>query len=158
MKTTGSSSNQNLKDWILGYLSKPNPIFNNLPPCPFAKKAWLDGNVEIIKFENYDQIRSSIKKITGSMVQIFYFEYPLLPSAEKLKNVVDWLGKSNPDYIFYDEHPDTVEKVGDEILNSGVSAIIVQNRKDLLEKRAELYNTGYYDNWTPELKERIFER
>ena len=158
MKITESSSNQNLKNWILDYLSKPNPVFNNLPPCPFAKKAWLDGHVEIIKFESYDQIRQSIKEIVGSMVKIFYYEYPLLPTAEKLRTIVEWLGRDNPDYIFYDEHPNTVEEVGGEIVNSGVTAIIVQNRKDLLEKRAELHKTGYYDKWTPEMKERIFDR
>ena len=41
---------------------------------------------------------------------------------------------------------------------------IIQNifskdeRKDLLEKRAELHKTGYYDKWAPEMKERIFDR
>ena len=158
MKTTESSSNQNLKDWILDYLSKPNPVFNNLPPCPFAKKAWLDGNVEIKKFVNYDILQENIQDIVGSKVKIFYFEYPLLPRAEKLKSIVEWLGKDYPQYIFYDEHPDTLEKIGGEVVNSGVIAIIVQDRKDLLEKRAELHKTGYYDKWTPEMKERIFDR
>ena len=158
MKTTESLSNQNLKNWILDYLSKPNPVFNNMPPCPHAKKAWLDGNVEINKFVNYDLLRDNIKNIVGSQVKIFYYEYPLTPDADKLKSVVTWLAKEYPDYIFYDEHPDTIEKVGEEVVNSGVIAIIVQNRKDLLEKRAELQKTGYYDNWTPEMKERIFER
>jgi len=158
MKTTGSSSNQNLKNWILDYLSKPNPVFNNMPPCPHAKKAWLDGNVEIKKFVNYDELEECIKDIVESKVKIFYFEYPLLPSAEKLKNVVSWLGTKHPQFIFYDEHPDIIEEVGGEVVNSGVTAIIVQDRKDLLEKRAELHKTGYYDKWTPEMKERIFDR
>ena len=158
MKTTESLSNQDLKDWILGYLSKPNVVFNGLPPCPYAKKAWLDGNVEIKKFVSYDQIRNSLKDIVGSRVKIFYYEYPILPSAEKLKSIVSWLGRDYPDYIFYDEHPDTIEMIGDEVVNSGVTAIIIQERKDLLEKRAELKKTGYYDKWTPEMKERIFDR
>ena len=158
MKTTGSSSNQDLKNWILDYLSKPNPVFNDLPPCPFAKKAWLDGNVELKKFVNYEKLEESIKDIVGSKVKVFYFEYPLLPTAEKLKSVVAWLGTKHPQFIFYDEHPDTIEKVGGEVVNSGVTAIIVQDRKDLLEKRAELHKTGYYDKWTPEMKERIFDR
>ena len=158
MKTTGSSSNQNLKNWILDYLSKPNPVFNNMPPCPHAKKAWLEGNVEIKKFVNYDELENGIKDLVGSKVKIFYFEYPLLPTAEKLKNVVSWLGTKHPQFIFYDEHPDMIEEVGGEVINSGVTAIIVQDRKDLLEKRAELHKTGYYDKWTPEMKERIFDR
>ena len=158
MKTTESSSNQNLKNWILDYLSKPNPVFNNMPPCPHAKKAWLDGNVEIKKFVNYDELEECIKDIVESRVKIFYFEYPLLPTAKKLKSVVSWLGTKHPQFIFYDEHPDTIEDVGGEVVNSGVTAIIVQDRKDLLEKRAELLKTGYYDNWTDEMKQRIMER
>ena len=158
MKTTESSSNPDLQNWILGYLSKPNVVFNSLPPCPYAKKAWLDGNVEIKKFVSYDQIRNSLKDIVGSRVKIFYYEYPILPSAEKLKSIVSWLGRDYPDYIFYDEHPDTIEMIGEEVVNSGVTAIIIQERKDLLEKRAELKKTGYYDKWTPEMKERIFDR
>ena len=75
-----------------------------------------------------------------------------------MKSVVAWLANEYPDYIFYDEHPDTIEEVGGELINSGVTAIIVQDRKDLLEKRAELQKTGYYDKWTPEMKERIFDR
>ena len=158
MKTTESSSDQNLKNRILDYLSKPNPVFNNLPPCPYAKKAWLDGNVEIKKFVNYDDLKDSVKYVVGSKVKIFYFEYPFLPSVEKLKNLVSWLGEKYPDHIFYDEHPEIVEEVGGEVVNSGVTAIIIQDRKDLLEKRAELHKTGYYDKWTPEMKERIFDR
>ena len=37
-----------IKTWILKVLSKPNHIFNNLPPCPFAKKAWAEGRVKLI--------------------------------------------------------------------------------------------------------------
>ena len=116
-----------------------------------GEKATLDS-------VNYDELEECIKDIVESKVKIFYFEYPLLPSAEKLKNVVSWLGNKHPQFIFYDEHPDTIEEVGGEVVNSGVTAIIVQNRKDLLEKRAELHKTGYYDKWTPEMKERIFDR
>ena len=158
MKTIESSSNQKIEDWILNFLSKPNSVFDNIPPCPYAKKAWLDGNVEIKKFVNYDELEECIKDIVESKVKIFYFEYPLLPSAEKLKSVVSWLGNKHPQFIFYDEHPDTIEEVGGEVVNSGVTAIIVQDRKDLLEKRAELHKTGYYDNWTDEMKQRIIDR
>ena len=158
MKTIESSSNQKIEDWILNFLSKPNSVFDNIPPCPYAKKAWLDGNVEIKKFVNYDELEECIKDIVESKVKIFYFEYPLLPSAEKLKSVVSWLGNKHPQFIFYDEHPDTIEEVGGEVVNSGVTAIIVQDRKDLLEKRAELQKTGYYDNWTDEMKQRIIDR
>ena len=39
---------ENIGGWITGFLSENLPAFNNLPPCPFAKKAWTDGAVEVI--------------------------------------------------------------------------------------------------------------
>ena len=63
-----------------------------------------------------------------------------------------------PEFLFYDEHPDQVEKVSNVIINSGLALLIVQKRKELEEARAELMKTGYYDKWTPEMKERIFDR
>ena len=36
--------------------------------------------------------------------------------------------------------------------------LLVQKRKALDEAREELKNTGYYDNWTEEMKERIIDR
>ena len=44
------------------------------------------------------------------------------------------------------------------IINSGLALLIVQKRKELEEARAKLMKTGYYDNWTPEMKERIIDR
>jgi len=146
-----------VRDWINDLLSVPNPAFAGMPPCPYAKKAWLDGNVSVIKFVNYDQLEEDIKEI-GQRVMIFVFTYPLLPDAEKLKSVVEWLGTKHPEYIFYDEHPDTIEEVAGIRMNSGMSAIIVQDRKDLLEKRAELRKTEYYNNWDDDMKERIFAK
>ena len=62
------------------------------------------------------------------------------------------------EFIFYDEHPTQIEEVSGVIINSGLALLIVQKRKELEEARAQLMKTGYYDNWTPEMKERIIER
>ncbi len=36
--------------------------------------------------------------------------------------------------------------------------LLVQKRKPLEDAREELKKTGYYDNWTEEMKERIMDR
>ena len=41
------SFESSIDDWIQNFLSKPSKTFNNLPPCPYAKKAWLDNKVDI---------------------------------------------------------------------------------------------------------------
>ena len=146
-----------VENWINDLLSVPNPAFAGLPPCPYAKKAWLEGNVKVEKFVNYDKLEEGIKNL-GKKVMIFVFTYPYLASADKLKNLVKWLGDRHPEYIFYAEHPDIIEEVAGVKMNSGMSAIIVQDRKDLLEKRADLKKTEYYKNWNNDMKEQIFER
>ena len=32
-----------IETWITSVLDTPNSKFGNLPPCPFAKKAWVEG-------------------------------------------------------------------------------------------------------------------
>ena len=89
---------------------------------------------------------------------IFYFKENSLPSCRDLSILAKDYNLQFPDLVFYDEHPDSIEEVVGVKLNSGICALIVQNRKDIEEKRAELKKTGYYDNWKPEMKERILER
>ena len=156
MKTTESSYNQ-LKNWILEFLSKPNPAFDNLPPCPYAKKAWVEGNVEIKQFESFSKLNDDLKNISTEVV-VYYFKNNVLPTCNDLEKMAEEYNKKYPKLLFYDEHPDSIEEVGGVHLNSGVCALIVQDRQDLLDKREELKETGYYDNWTPELKEKIIDR
>ena len=84
MKTTESSSNPDLQSWILDFLSKPNKVFDNLPPCPFAKKAWLDGNVEVKKFEGFDSLDKDVANWDIEMVK------RRLASIEAMKNPSDF--------------------------------------------------------------------
>ena len=67
--------------------------------------------------------------------------------------------KKHPDYLFLEEHPDLVEDVGGFVVNQGeLILLIVQHRKPLEEARKKLQETNYYENWSPEMKERIIER
>ena len=40
---------QKIKSWIKDFLTKRNPVFGDLPPCPFARKAMMDKKVEFIE-------------------------------------------------------------------------------------------------------------
>ncbi len=154
MKTTESSYNQSIERWVLDLLGKPNPAFGNLPPCPYAKKEWLSGNVDVKPFKNFVEFDKDIQNLQKEVV-IYYFDtIPL----QDLQSIVKRYNKKYRHLLFYDEHPESEEKVAGVLLNSGIRAIIVQNRKELLEKREELMDTEYYSNWTDDLKEKIFDR
>ncbi len=39
------TATDDVKKWISEFVTKPNPVFGNLPPCPFAQKAILEDKV-----------------------------------------------------------------------------------------------------------------
>ena len=42
---------QTIKNWIKDFVTRPNPVFGDLPPCPFAQKAIVDGKVEFVELD-----------------------------------------------------------------------------------------------------------
>ena len=39
---------EDMENWILNYLDVPSEHYNDLKPCPFAKKAWLNDEVKVV--------------------------------------------------------------------------------------------------------------
>ena len=80
-------------------------------------------------------------------------------SSELVSDMAKNYNNLYPDYLFLEEHPDLVEDVGGFVVNQGeLILLIVQDRKPLEKARAKLQETNYYENWSPEMKERIIER
>ena len=42
---------QTIKTWISEFVTKPNPVFGNLPPCPYAQKAIVEDKVEFLELD-----------------------------------------------------------------------------------------------------------
>lgn len=126
-----------------------------MPPCPFAKSAFVKNKVEIINYEDFPQIVGYMNKKWTKEVVIFVMENE---SAEWVTNLAEKCNKIYPDFLFLEEHPDLVEEVGGMHLNSGLVLLLVQKRRELEDAREELRRTNYYDKWTEELKQRIFNR
>ena len=43
---------QTIQKWISEFVTKPNPVFGNLPPCPFAQKAIIENKVEFLELNS----------------------------------------------------------------------------------------------------------
>lgn len=142
-----------IEDWILNVLSKPEKVFANLPPCPFAKKAWMENKVDVKEFTSFEQMESDIKDLKEVMI----FRFGSI-SAEDLENIAKEYNEKYPNLLFLEEHPDLVECFGGLVTNQGTAMLIVQDRKELEDARKQLKRTGYYDNWSEDLKERILNR
>lgn len=142
-----------IESWIIDVLSKPEKVFANLPPCPFAKKAWLDNKVDVKEFISFEQLEEDIKELKE--VIIFRFEDI---SARDLEDITKEYNQKYPNLLFLEEHPDLVECFNGLVTNHGKAMLIVQDRKELEDARKQLQRTGYYDNWSEELKDRILNR
>ena len=145
---------EKIEEWVLNTLSEPHNKFGDLPPCPYAKKAWIEGNVEVKMWKDFGSFRYDKwdKEVTIYVMDPY-------TSPEFLSQIAKNYNKLYPDYLFLEEHPDLVEDVGGFVVNQGeLILLIVQERKPLEEARDKLQGTTYYEHWTPEMKERIIER
>ena len=145
---------EKIEEWVLNTLSEPHNKFGDLPPCPYAKKAWIEGNVEVKMWKDFSSFRYEKwdKEVTIYVMDPY-------TSPEFLSQMAKNYNKLYPDYLFLEEHPDLVEDVGGFVVNQGeLILLIVQKRDHLEETRHKLQGTNYYENWTPEMKERIIER
>ena len=143
-----------IETWITTVLDTPNSKFGNLPPCPYAKKAWVEGNVSVKMF---DDVQSFTPQDWDKEVNIYVMN-PWI-SSELLSEMAKNYNNMYSDYLFLEEHPDLIEDVGGFVVNQGkLILLIVQDRKPLEEARKKLQETNYYENSTSEMKKRIIER
>ena len=156
--------NQKLEHWIKNTLSKPNPIFNNMSACPYAKKAWLDNKVEIRSFVSWVDAYTELLVRTFDFdkfdVVIFAFPHNTIVPAQ-LTDIIVNLQKmwKNKDIAILEDHPDEIEQVKDFNLNFGECCLLlIQSRSKLQEARAYLESKDYYKNWDPEYKQDVESR
>ena len=120
-----------VEDWINEVISKPNKIFGNLPPCPYARKAWKDKKVKV----TYDRIVSEQ-------------DYEKVKSGELDLIMIIQQG-ANVDELYEFKH------YLENTWLSPTDKIAVQNRHKLNEARKFLETTDYYKNFDEEYKNDI---
>ena len=156
-KTVSKDFHSSIEDWILNFLSKPNDVFAKFPPCPFAKRAWLDDKVivhKILPWNIEDALRWTLSYFPPDKDVVLFCMDPKLISADYLSR----LAVSTEHYIILDDHPDEPEEVGGVLLNQGTYAILfVQRRSELEQARKELAGTDYYKNFTQEYKDEVWQ-
>ena len=153
------TAQQQIESWILNFLSKPNSVFNNLPPCPYAKQSWLDGKVEVIETDSKhleQQICKILETFPDSKDLVMFVLDPNEVSYEQLELISKQY--KNEKFALLKDHPNERETVKDVVLNNGKYAIIfVQRREELARARKELDGSGYYDNFDPAYKQEVLK-
>lgn len=159
--------NTNIEDWILNHLSKPNSVFNNLPPCPYAKKAWMEGNVLVKEIKDPVDYNLTVELSNYAYqwpekdVVIFAFD-PTKISAYELTELVESVQRkvlNNWGLVALEDHPDEVEEIDTVVLNNGEHGLVLlQERSKLEEARKHLDSLGYYKYWPEDYKKDVQSR
>ena len=154
----------NLNVWISKTLSIPHKTFNNLPPCPYAKKAWMEDKVEVCAFDSWVDAYSTLltREYDFSNTEVIIFAFPsedITPfqlSSMLEKATATW-GKDH--IVVLEDHPDDLEQVDEFKLNFGKCCLLlIQLRSKLNEARSYLDSKQYYKNWTQEYKDSVQSR
>lgn len=146
-----------LEEWILSFLSKPSKVFNGLPPCPFAKKAWLDKRV-IVSDKPWEL--TDYSPLLRDELDLIILAYEADTPLEKFEYIYNEVNEHlRGKFIVLDDHPKNREEVDGVVLNNGKYAMIfVQAANKLKEARVDLDRLGYYKNFTQEYKDDVTQR
>lgn len=163
-----------LVDWSATVLEKPNPLFNNLPPCPYAKQAWFDGRVAVIfKYEtNKQSLYSTVSQFDDNFDVAIIVDFKYDKDPDLFHTYLDEMNDVIADGMFIDRdvwvmgfHPDDDESefVQDIDFQPQIDAeyamIFVQRLSKLQEAADKLDKKGYYDTYNGEYNAReIYEK
>jgi hypothetical protein len=149
-----------LKEWIVGFLSAPQPLLNGFPPCPYAKKALVDNKVKCFKSSNYfNDICNMLDNwdntydVAICIVPDNTDETTFVKTVEEINNL--YLPKG---FVCLEDHKNISEDFFDLKFNNGKYNIILCQRTDKINQATMmLLDKGYYKNWSKEMYKNVVE-
>ena len=153
---------QKIKNWIKDFVTRPNPVFGNLPPCPFAQKAIVDGKVKFVELDGIGEFGTIFTHIWDfdfdkKDVLILIAE----PDQYTAKQTVEIADRLNwafmpRDVVVLEDHPEIKESVQKVKLNNGEHILFLAQRLSKLNRYAKMLEKGpYYKNWSKSYLESV---
>jgi len=165
---------EEIMQWSTDALEKPSPYFNNLPPCPYARKALLRNKVSIVfKHEDsYQVLYSCMSQYDDTFDLIIIVDLCNNKTSDQFHEYFDDLNEVISQGMFIDKdiwvmgfHPDDepsdfVEDIEfDYEIDTEYCMIFVQRLSKLQEAADKLDKRGYYDSYDGEYNASdIYER
>ena len=153
---------QTIQTWIKDFVTRPNPVFGNLPPCPFAQKAIVDGKVKFLELDGIGEFGTIFTHIWDfnfdkKDVLVIIAE----PDQFTAKQTVEISDKLNfafmpRDVVVLEDHPKIKESVKGIKLNNGHFILFLVQKLSKLNKFSKMLEVGpYYKNWTKKYVENV---
>ena len=150
---------QETREWSSHALEQSNEYYNNLPACPYAKKAWQDNRVGFsFKYSNdWQPLYTLISQWDDSKDVIILIDFSPLP-LDELDDYLDQLNEAiaqgffiNKDMFLMGFHPEDVENElldGEDFestVDTPYAMIFLQRLTKLQEASNTLRMKGYYE-------------
>ena len=145
--------------WIVEFVEQPNTDLNGWPPCPYARRARLDGMIDIRAGSSNPVTDLAAVDMEHYDVIAYYYD-PMDFSATEFEQLVQQLNCDflSPRGLFaLADHPEAVETVNGVVMNQGMYAIVfLQNLNKLNHFAKLLARQGYYNSWPEEYLTELF--
>jgi len=153
---------QQIQTWIKDFVTKPNPVFGNLPPCPFAQKAIIDNKVAFVELDSiagYSSLYHHIWRFDFDKQDVLVLiAEPDHFTAEQTIEITENLNSyfMPRDVVVLEDHPKINEYVKDVKLNNGHYILFLVQRLSKLNKFSKMLESGpYYKNWSKSYLESV---
>lgn len=153
---------QDIEQWIEGFVEVPNPALGGWPPCPYARRARLDRNIDIrLGLEPYtDLMHISQTGLDGKEVVIFVYDPEAWPRPRFAKDIerVNQGFLIPRDLIALEDHPGDPEWINGICMNQGTYALaLCQSLSDLNNKARAMAQKGFYHAWPEQYLQELFQ-
>lgn len=156
-----TQAKQDIQQWIIDFVEKPNPMLNGWAPCPYARQARLNHQIDIrLGLHPYFDLkrfqRNGMEQYDVIVLVYDPVKWPLDTFRENWQPAEQEFLIDKGLYVLED-HPGEQEQVLGVTMNQGTYAILfVQNKHKLEEAACQLANKGYYDNWPESYLKDLF--
>ena len=150
----------NIERWIETFVEVPHPALGGWAPCPYARKARLEQDFDVlIGINPYFDLKVIAQTGITKSVVIFAYE----STAYTAKQFSTHLEAANVEFLLpkdllaLEDHPDLPELVNGVGMNQGTYALaLVQSLSDLNDKARLMARKGFYNNWPEDYLQTLF--
>lgn len=152
---------KDIESWLINFVEVPHPSLGGWPPCPYARRARLDGRYQVRLGSNpYEDLVSISYDGLGNHDVVILAYDPIQWNHDlfsKMLNAANTGYLLTKDLIALEDHPDDVEIVNGVIMNQGTYALaLVQSLGDLNTKSQAMASKGFYKTWPETYLQQLF--
>ena len=137
-------------------------MFGDLPPCPYAQKAIIDGKVEFVELNATADWTTIYQLIWNTDFDekdvLCVIVDPRQFTAQETVSMADALNERfmPRDIVVLEDHPDIDERVKGVKLNNGHYTLFLAQRLSKLNRFSKMLESGpYYKNWSRSYLESV---